>query len=569
MKTSLIKKYTKKYIISEIVIACLYICFIALSLLGPYLMQYFIDDVIPRKEIRDIILFAFYFLVVYLFMSGIAIAIKYFIVILENNIVTGLRDEMFHKLIHLPMSFYQEHQLGPILERLVRDTSVVHSIWGYLYPSVFSSVLSFFAIFIIILTKSMLIGLLALLTIGVYVFVFRYYNEKLRTLYMSTREDTDKMNSIIHDAWNGAKEIKIFQTEKLIAEKFGNINAVLKKHNSNMAIKNEFSSQLMSLATTLGTLVTLCVGGYLVIKGELTVGMLVALQTYVAKLYTPAQNMADMAVDYKKYQVNIERINQVLCLDGEDSLGDLTADELQGTIKFERVDFSYGDNHVLNDISFELQNKGKIAFVGKSGSGKTTMLNLLMGFIRPSTGKVFWGEYALDEYQLELIRKNISLVSQDTYLFHMSIYENIRMGNPQASEEEINRIIKLLEIDKIADRFAGKLDTVISEMGKNISGGQLQRISIARALLKKAPVMILDEATSNIDSLSEQIIQKALDEIKDSTLIILISHRLSSLKETDKIYVLEKGRVIQEGNFQELISIDGGFKTLFQEQIIG
>lgn len=568
MKKSIITYYSRKHIIRESVIAVLYLGFIALSLIGPYLMQYFIDEVITKKDIKDIVFFALLFLSVYLFMGGIALAIKYLIVNLENDIATDLRNEMFSKIVHLPLSFYREHKIGPVLERLVRDTSVVHSIWGYLFPSIFSSVISFVATLVIVVSKSWLIALLALLTIGIYVFIFRYYNEKLRKLYMDTREDADKMNSSITDAWNGSKEIKIFQLENLIVKRFTKLSSILKSHNCNMEIKNEFPSQLMSLATTLGTLVTLCVGGYLVIKGELTVGMLVALQTYVAKLYSPAQNIADMAVDYKKYQINLERINQILILDGENISRKPCEKRMEGSICLDDVSFSYGSNEILKNISIELRNKGKIAIAGKSGSGKTTLLNVLMGLNQPSSGRVLWGNHIIDETSVEALRSNISFVSQDTYLFNMSVYDNIRIGNPEASESEIHDIIKLMEIDKIVEQFPNKLDTVIAEMGKNISGGQLQRISIARALLKKAPVLILDEATSNVDSLSEQIIQKALDEIKESTLVIIVSHRLSSLKEVDCIYVLDNGQICQKGGFSELLLEEGVFKTLFSEQII-
>lgn len=568
MKKSIIAYYSKKNIAKELVIAALYVCFITLSLIGPYLMQYFIDEVITKKEIRNIILFAFFFLSIYLLMGAIALVIKYLIVHLENDIVTDLRNTMFSRIVHLPISFYREHKLGPVLERLVRDTSVVHSIWGYLFPSIFSSVISFAATLFIIVRKSWLIAVLSLFTICIYVCVFRYYNEKLRKLYMDTREDADKMSTSITDVWNGSKEIKIFQLENLFVNRFKKLSFILKGHNCNMEITSEFSSQLMSLATTLGTLVTLCVGGYLVIRGELTIGMLIALQTYVAKLYAPAQNIADMAVDYKKYQINFERINQILTLDEENVLRNSCEKKIKGAIRLDNVSFCYGSNEILKNISVELQHCGKIALAGKSGSGKTTLLNVLMGLEQPSSGRILWGSRTFEETSLDELRGNISFVPQASYLFNMSVYDNIRIGNPLASEKEIQNVIRLMEIDKIVEAFPDKLDTVVAEMGKNLSGGQIQRISIARALLKKAPVLILDEATSNVDSISEQIIQKALDEIKKSTLVIMVSHRLSSLKDVDCIYVLEDGRICQKGNFSELLSEEGIFKKLFSEQII-
>jgi ABC-type multidrug transport system fused ATPase/permease subunit len=532
------------------------------------MMKYFIDTIIGGGKIDSIIYFALVFLGVYIFMGFIAILIKYLIVILENRIVTDIRNEMFKNIVFQPLSFYREHKVGAAMERILRDADVVHSIWGFLFPSVFCSVLTFITTFAIIFAQSMLIALLSLLAIAIYVFIFKYYNEKLRKLYNDTRNDIDSINTSITDAWNGAKEIKIFMIEKLIIKKFEKIINLLRKDKVNMAIKNELSKQLMSFATTLGTLFTLCIGGYLVMKGNLTIGTLVALQAYVAKLYSPAQDIADMAVDYKKYQVNLERISQILYLDREEVVKETEHIPMECSVEIQNVGFSYGNNNVLKDISFEMKGKGKIAVVGKSGAGKTTLINLLLGFMNPSKGKVFIGGHDIADYPLDNLRRNITLVSQDTFLFNMSVYDNIRIGNPEAGEEELQKVARLLEIDKIVDNLPDKMNTVIAEMGKNVSGGQLQRISIARALLKKSPIMIFDEATSNIDSQSEQIIHDILDKVKKNALVIVVSHRLSSLKDADMIYVLDNGSIIESGKLEELSSYDGAFASLFRDQFI-
>lgn len=567
MKNKIVKEYTLKYMPSEIWVAIFYIGMIALSLVGPYLMEYFIDVIIPNKNMKHILYFAIFFMCIYLIMLGLAVTIKYLIVRLENNIAADLRNRMFANTIYQPIKYYKEHQLGATMERVLKDTGVVHSIWGYLFPSIFSSLLTFVATFMIVFTKSYIIGLLSLVAIGCYVFVFKYFNEKLRTLFWKARGDVDEMNAAVTDAWNGAKEIKAFQIEGLVINRFKKINTLLKKHNCEMEIQEEFSSQLMSLATTLGTLITLVVGGYFVMKGDMTIGALVAIQAYVAKLYTPAQNIADMAVDYKVYQVNLQRMEEILGLTGENPIDDKNGMDLSGEIRFENIDFSYDKTPVLKNLTFTLGHNGQVAIVGPSGAGKSTILNLLLGFENPIEGKIVWGDTELGKSNYGMLRQNIALASQDAYLFNMSVYDNIKIGNPNASEEEIQRIIKLLEIDRIAEKFPNKLNTIVSEMGKNISGGQLQRISIARALIKNTPVLILDEATSNIDSQSEQLIQDILSEFKKRMLIIIVSHRLSSLKNSDKILVIEEGELKQEGTLEELAVKEGVFKTLFEEQL--
>lgn len=568
MKNSIIKDYSKKYITQEIIIAIFYIAFIGLSLLGPFMMKYFIDEIITFKKVDSIVYFALVFLGVYLIMAVLAIILKYLIVALENKIITDIRLEMFKNIIYQPLNFYSEHKLGAAMERILGDAEVVHSIWGFLFPSAFSSILSFVATFIIIFNQSILIALLALVAISIYIFVFKFYNEKLRKLYFSVKNDIDNINISVTDAWNGAKEIKIFQLEKLIVKKFKEVIGILKKDTVDMSVKNEFSKQLMSLATTLGTLFTLGLGGYLVIKGQLTIGTLVALQAYVAKLYSPAQDIADMAVDFKKYSVNLERIAQILYLKKEEVYEETQYAKMTSAVEVNNVYFNYNENHVLSDISFQMNHAGKVALVGKSGAGKSTIINLLLGFIKPARGTVMIGGNNILNYPLDNLRRNITLVSQDTYLFNMSIYENIKIGNPKASEEEVLNVVRMLQIDLFTDNLPEKLNTIVSEFGKNLSSGQLQRISIARALLKKSPIMIFDEATSNIDSQSEQIIHEVLEDMKKESLIIVISHRLSSIKNADKIYVLEQGQIVESGTIEELVNKNEFFTGIFEKQFL-
>lgn len=567
IKNRIIAHYAKENIAQEMSCALLYLIFIACSLSGPVLMEYFIDNVIPLHEIKPIVYFAIVFLCIYILMAIIALLIKRTIITIENRIITDIRSQMYENLVFQPLHFYQEHSLGAAMERIVGDTEVIRSLWGFLFPNAFSSILTFIATFIIMLSKSVLIAALSIVSIVIYLMVFRYYNEKLRSLYLKTRKDIDNVNNGITDAWSGAKELKIFRFESSIVNRFLALLGVLKNDSTQMGMKNEFSKQFMSLATTLGSLITLVIGGIFVIKGELTLGTMLALQAYVLKLYSPAEDIADMAVDYKKYTVNLERISQILFLEKEDLSDNIAARTIKPMIKFDHVSFSYGAKKVLDDISFKTANHGVVALVGASGAGKSTIVNLALGFLVADSGSVMIEQGQSGTLPLSEIRRNITLVSQDTYLFNASIYENIRIGNPSATEAEILTIIRRLEIDKIVEVHEKGIHATISEFGKNLSGGQIQRISIARALLKKAPIIIFDEATSNIDSQSEQIIHGIIEELMPESLIIMISHRLSSLKIAENILVLENGRIVEQGTIEELESNNGVFCDLFRDQL--
>lgn len=569
-----VKKFVKYYVIKyrkeEFLCGSILVIIICLSLITPKLVQYFIDKVLPAKKIEGVILFAAAYIGVYLLIALLSILSKRIITSIENKIMTEVREKMYSNLLYQPLGYYRENKMGHIAERIIRDTEVIRSLWGFLIPSSFSSMLLFLVTLIIILANNRTIGVLSLLSVCMYILVFRFYNEKLRKLFLTTRNSIDKMNTSITDAWNGSKEIKIFLYEPRMINLFSKILSELKVNTVNMTMKNEYSTQLLNIATILGSLITLAFGGYYVIKGEMTIGVLVALHAYVAKLYSPAKDIADMALDFKKYSVNIDRFSELLYTDNKELSVEAKdiIDLKDGDISFENISFSYGENQVLDNLSFTSNNKEVTAIVGKSGSGKSTILNLLLGFIKPNSGHIKIGNHDISTIPLDILRQHIGIVSQDMYLFNMSIYDNIKIGNPKAKEEEIQALIKHLEIDKIVENYPDKLNTMVTEFGKNLSGGQIQRISIARALLKKPSIIIFDEATSAIDSQTEQVIQSIIEKLKEDTHVILVSHRLSSLKSANHILVLNNGEIVESGSFDSLTEKKGLFYELFKDQIV-
>lgn len=567
MSNNIIIKYTKKYKFRVIAIVLINLGFILLTLLPPLVTRYFVDEILIANEIDRIPRFSILFVTLYVTMSIGGVLVKYMIITLTNTIAFDVRNELYNSIVYQPLKYHKEQSIGKILERTMRDADVVHSIWGFLLPSVFSSAITFSVILIFLLSQSVLITALALISVILYSFVFLRYNDKLRKQYEVIRSASDKINSSILEVWNGIKEVKIFQLEQIMLRRLSKETHMLKRNNINMGITREYSNNFMNLATILGTLITSVIGAYMVASGALSVGMLIAILAYVSKLFSPARDLADMGIDYKKYSVSLNRINQVLTQQKEQESSEKSPDLLHGNIEISNISFSYEKQPVLKNISLTLPQTGSIAIIGKSGSGKSTLTSLLYGLMTPANGTISIDGKLISEIPLSQLRSSIAIASQDAYMFNLSIYENIKLGNSSASESEISSVIRLLRIDELAENLPKKLDTVSAEFGKNISGGQLQRISIARALLKRAPILILDEATSNIDSQSEEIIHNALENIRESTLIIIISHRLSSLKNTEKIFVLDKGSIVQEGALCELVNSKGKFKEIFQEQL--
>lgn len=565
----LVKHYAKLYWKKEFLCIGIIFLIVILSLIYPLLVQYLFDNILAKKELQKLIYFVISLFALNLSIACVTFVKKYIISIIENNIILDIRKEMFSNIIYQQLPFYKTKNVGIIMQKILGDVEVIRSLWGFLFPSITGDIFQFVITFIIILKINTVLALLSLLVIISYMLVFRLFNEKLRTLFTKIRSNMDQINAFVNEMWNGIKEVKIFLSEIKTIQKFTDILKIFSHNNISMTVQDELSSQLLNLITSFGSLIVLSLGGYYVIKGKMSIGQIVAVQMYISTLYSPAKDIADAAIDYKKYSAVTSRISEILYLDKKEECNYLNSKKFSNvSLKFQNVEFNYGKDNVLKNISFEMKTGKVYGLVGKSGQGKSTIINLILRFYSPLKGVISINNKELNEIPLNDIRKNVTIISQDAFLFNTSILDNICYGNPDATEDEINSVIKKLEIDKIVENMPDKLNTIVSEFGRNFSGGQVQRIAIARAILKNSSILIFDEATSAIDSETENLVQDLIDEMKNEKLIILISHRLSSIKLADEVFMLEDGKVVEHGKIDNLKENGQYFKSLFKEQLI-
>ena len=565
---SIILKYAKNHWKKEALCVVFILLSVIISLINPLLFRYLIDNIIPKHNITYIIYFIIGFIVINILARVISYYSKYLISIVENSIINDIRYKIYLKVLNQPLAYYKENKMGTVLQKSLNDVEAIRSLWGFLFPTSLSSIFMFIITFSIILKFNWIIAVLSLLTIIFYVFIFRYYNEKIRSLFLSVRQNMDQISSFISESWDGIKEIKIFQYESHQFKKYKQILEKLFNNHVSMAVNRNMSKQLLSFTSFLGPLIVLGVGGYYVMEGEMSIGTLIALHLYVRRLYKPSKDIADIAIDFNQYMVSVSRFSKLLSLESNIKTNKMSLEKnINGNISFHNVSFSYEDNHILNNISFNI-NKGEvIAIVGETGVGKSTIVDLLFGFIKPANGTIKIDGYDIKDLSLDVLRQHITLVAQDVYLFNTSIYNNVKIGNSNAKEEEILKVINKLKINDFACEMPNGVHSIVVEHGKNLSGGQIQRIAIARSLLKDCPIMLFDEATSAIDSNTEKLIHSAINDLKKEKTIVIISHRLSSLKNADRILVLEEGKIVEKGKVSSLIKNSFYFKKLFQEQL--
>lgn len=482
-----------------------------------------------------------------------------------ENMLAKLRQTAYNRLISLPMEFFSNRRVGELNSRISADI-------GLLQDTFTTTIAEFLRQFLIILGgiaflaytsgKLTIIMLSIVPLVAVLAVVF---GKKIRAIAKNVQDETANSNTIVEETLQGIANVKAFANEwfekKRYKESTERIVAAAIKGG---VARGAFASFI--IFGLLGSIVfVIWYGVRMVNAGDLSIGSMFQFVMYSIFVGASFGGIADLYAQIQKTLGATERILEILEEEGEeneDELGTKTAvGKLAGNIAFENVNFHYGkrdDIPVLKDLTFNIKAGQVVAVVGPSGAGKSTITNILLRFYNPQTGEVRVDGKNIKDYTLESYRKNIAIVPQDVFLFGGSILENIRYGKPDASMEEVREAAKKANADTFIMEFPEGYETTVGERGVKLSGGQRQRIAIARAILKNPAILILDEATSSLDSESERVVQEALENLMKGRTSIVIAHRLATIKSADKILVLDKGVLVEQGNHNELVSIEDG-----------
>ena len=541
-----------------------------LSTLTPYLLKVVVDDYLLTKNYEGMLVIILIMIVV-LFSEVVFMYIfTYNANWLGQKVIKDLRVNVFQKIIKFKMSFFDKNAVGRLVTRTVNDIETIASIFS---QGLFTIIADFLKMATVITVMTIISVELTIVVISIFpllIYATRVFQKSMKTAFEKVRIEVANLNSFVQERISGVKIVQIFNREKIEKDNFNEINLKHRDAWLRTVWINSIFFPIAEISTSICIGLLVWYGGFKNISGEtISLGTLFLFISMSGLLFRPLRQIADRFNTLQMGMVSTERIFKIL----EDNLeinnkGKIEQNSFSGEIEFKNVNFSYIKNQkVLDNISFKINPSETFAIVGPTGSGKTTITNLITKFYELDSGNILLDGNDIDSYNLENIRNKIGIILQDVFLFADTIFNNITLFNEKISIQDVEKAAKELEIHDFITSLPNGYNFNVSERGTTLSSGQKQLIAFLRVLVNNPDILILDEATSSIDSYSEDLIKKATNKITKGKTSIIIAHRLSTVESADKIIYMENGKILEYGNHKELLNInDGKFKKLYEEQ---
>lgn len=497
---------------------------------------------------------------------------------LEGWVITGvtqravyrLRREISRKINTLPLSYFDRHSYGDVLSRITNDIDIVSQNLSSVITQAFQSIVMVVGILAMMISINLMLTGAVMLTLPISAIVVGIVFRLSQKYFASQQEILGKLNGHIEETYSGHNIVKIFGGEKRAISKFNRYNNSLYRSSWRAQFIAGVVYPMMEFVGNLGFVIIVMLGGYLVVKGRLQIGDIQAFSQYIRRFNQPITQIANLTGLIQSIIAASERVFSFIDQPDEAitwQKGGQTISRVTGRISFDHVKFGYdSDRPVIHDLSVEIKPGQKVAIVGPTGAGKTTIVNLLMRFYDPDEGVIKLDGVDTRRISRHNIRRNFGMVLQDTWLFEGTIKENLLYGKPDAGEEELRVAVETAMVDHIIKSLPDGMDTILGESADNISAGEKQLLTIARAMLVNAPITILDEATSNVDTRTERLIQQAMDKLVEGRTSFVIAHRLSTIRNADLILVMDHGDIVESGTHDSLLEQNGFYAKLYNTQ---
>jgi len=525
-----------------------------------YLVKPVLDEIFVKKDLELLYLLPYAIILVYVLKGGGKYLQVYFSALIGHDIIRKVRNRLLENMLQLDIKFFQEFRTGELISRNVNDVDRIRSVVSTMIPEIGRQTLTAIGLLGVVIYQSPKLSFFALIVIPLIIYPLSIIGKRLKKLSHKSQEKTSDITSNLTEIFNNVEIIKAHASEKFEHEKFSIQNFNFFKINIKAVKTSELTGPLMEILGAIGVASVIIVGGKEVIEDQMSVGSFFSFLTALFMLYTPIKRISSL---YNLLQDAVAASERILFIFDQKpkivSKKNMIVKDIN-SLKLENVTLKYGELNALNGINFEVKKGEKLALVGDSGGGKSSIVNLIIRFFDPTSGKISFDGQAIENFELESLRNSISMVTQRVYIFNDSIAANVAYGK-EIDRQRVTNAIKDANALEFVEEIGG-IDEVLDENGTNLSGGQRQRIAIARALYVNPKILILDEATSALDSKSEKKISDAIENITKNRITIIIAHRLSTIKNADKIAVLKQGKITCLANEAELLESCDEYKKL-------
>jgi len=544
----------------------------AMALLGPYLMGLAIDKIVAKAGLDVLLRIVGLMLGTYLITWVANTGQGVLIATIAQKAMRTIRADLFEQLQRLSLKFHDSRRSGETMSRLTNDIDAISRVLSQNVTQLFSGILTMIGILVVMFVLSPWLALASMIVLPIMFGLVILVGKKTRSAFRAYQANLGTLNGTLEETYSGQRVVMAFGQEERVLERFDEHNATVRRLGINAMTYALLIMPMMGILSNMNIAVVGGIGGWLTIRGVVTIGLIATFIMYSRRFAEPLRQLGGLYNQIQQSLAGAERIFEVL--DKEPDLTDradaIDLNRIEGTVEFDDVTFAYvPDVQVLRDVSLRAEPGQAIALVGPTGAGKTTIVNLLSRFYEIEHGGVRIDGTDIRRATKASLRGQLGVVLQQTFLFAESVMENIRYGRLDATDEEVIEAAKLANVDRFIRRLPQGYDTELSERGANLSEGQRQLIAIARAILADPRILVLDEATSSVDTRTEVQIQQALHELMKGRTSFVIAHRLSTIRNADRVIVIEDGRIVEQGNHEELIAQGGAYHRLYMSQFRG